>query len=131
VARRIFATNANTEIRFASTVGGTLSKGARVNPWTGVRFMARDESGRGIVHEPQGTNIRLGPHYVPRIDCGKCGTSHHIDAANGEYVGRCSECSGFLRRPTDADLDQFHEFIVWKGLHMDRDADSGGVAVAE
>jgi len=85
-----------------------------------------EEVGRAT---PQGR--RLGPHYVPSIECGKCGTSHHYDAASGEYPGRCRECSAFLRRPTKAEHEQFTDFLVWNSLHHDRDADHGGEAVAE
>lgn len=51
---------------------------------------------------------------VPQIACGKCETTHHIDATTGEFQGRCRECFGFLRRPTDAERDQFVEFMAWK-----------------
>jgi len=67
----------------------------------------------------------LGPHYVPRIECGKCGHEHHPDAAAGEYQGRCVECSGYLRRPTEEEERQFHDFIVWKAAHQRRERASG------
>lgn len=60
---------------------------------------------------------RLGPHYIPRIECGNCGREHHIDAASGEYQGTCNGCGAFLRRPYDEEEHQFHEFIVWKDAH--------------
>lgn len=66
----------------------------------------------------------LGPHYVPHIACGKCGTQHHIDAAAGEYQGRCAECSGYLRRPTEAEERQFWDFLEWNMKH--REAQAGG-----
>jgi len=66
-------------------------------------------------------NIRLGPHRVPRIACGKCGTGHHIDATTFEEQGRCRECWGLLRRPTDEELDQFTDFLVWNSEHYDRE----------
>lgn len=62
---------------------------------------------------------RLGPHYVPRIECRRCGEKHHIDAAAGEYVGHCSECNGFLRRPTEAEQRQFSDFLEWNMLHRE------------
>lgn len=65
------------------------------------------------------SQTRLGPHRVPRIECGKCGTEHHIDAATTEYQGRCSECFGFLRRPTDAEHSKFYEFMDWKARHTE------------
>lgn len=74
------------------------------------------------------TNIRHGPHRPPYIDCPKCGTSHHYDAAAGEYQGRCRECSSFLPRPTEAEHQQFTEFYVWNSLHSIRAADDGGRA---
>jgi Zn-finger protein len=63
---------------------------------------------------------RLGPHYVPTIPCGKCGTEHHIDATTGEYIGHCSNCSAFLRRPNDAEEQQFIDFLDWNMRHADR-----------
>lgn len=68
-----------------------------------------------------GPNTRLGPHRVPRIACGKCGTKHHYDAAHGEYIGRCRECAGFLRRPTEAEHEQFTDFLVWNSAHYERE----------
>jgi hypothetical protein len=67
----------------------------------------------------------LGPHRVPRIECGRCGTEHHFDAANGEFLGRCRECSAFLRRPTDAERKQFTDFLVWNMLHRERRDEDG------
>jgi ribosomal protein S27E len=49
---------------------------------------------------------------VPRIACGKCGKEHHIDATAQEFLGRCNDCSAFLRRPTDAERQQFLEFVT-------------------
>jgi hypothetical protein len=63
---------------------------------------------------------RLGPHYVPRIACGRCGREHHIDAASGEFQGACHDCSGYLRRPTEAEEQQFHDFLEWNMRHADR-----------
>lgn len=70
-------------------------------------------------------NIRHGPHRPPYIDCGSCGTSHHYDAANGEYQGRCRNCGDFLRRPTDEEHEQFTEFLAWNSAHYDRDRREG------
>ena len=72
------------------------------------------------------TGVRLGPHQIPLIECGKCGHEHHIDSATGEYQGRCTNCYGFLRRPTEAEQQQFTEFYVWNsewyiGTGSDRD----------
>jgi hypothetical protein len=67
---------------------------------------------------------RYGPHYVPHINCGRCGETHHIDAAAGEYQGTCSECSAFLRRPTQAEERQFYDFLDWGERH--RQADRNG-----
>lgn len=53
----------------------------------------------------------MGPHRVPRIECGKCGHEHHIDCATGEYQGRCAECYGFLRRPTESEKRRFYDFM--------------------
>lgn len=66
---------------------------------------------------------RLGPHRVPRIACGNCGTKHHYDAASGEYQGNCRECWGFLRRPTDTEHEQFSDFLVWNSRHLDAKGD--------
>lgn len=60
------------------------------------------------------SDFRHGPHRPPRIECGKCGQEHHIDAATGEYQGHCSECYGFLPRPSDPQLAKFYEFMAWK-----------------
>jgi len=68
-----------------------------------------------LITEPRGR--RLGPHYVPRIDCERCGTSHHIDAAAGEFIGHCRNCNAFLRRPTDAEEQQFADFLDWNERH--------------
>ena len=65
------------------------------------------------------SNTRLGPHRVPQIACGKCGTKHHIDATTLEERGRCRECSGFLRRPTDTEQEKFTDFLVWNSRHLD------------
>lgn len=61
----------------------------------------------------------LGPHRVPRIECGKCGHEHHIDAATTEFQGRCSDCYGFLRRPTEAEKRRFYDFMDWKARHQE------------
>jgi hypothetical protein len=66
---------------------------------------------------------RLGPHTVPRIECNRCGTEHHPDAANGEYIGHCRDCSAFLPRPTEAQQRKFRDFIVWKSRRMDADTE--------
>ena len=77
-------------------------------------------------------NIRLGPHKVPRIECNKCGTEHHYDAANGEYLGRCRNCSAYLRRPREAEHEKFTDFLVWNSRHLDTATDqSGGEPDAE
>lgn len=73
-----------------------------------------------------GISHRLGPHTVPRVECGKCGTEHHIDATTGEFQGRCRNCYGFLRRPTEAEQEQFTDFLVWNSRHYD--AERGGAA---
>lgn len=65
------------------------------------------------------SGIRLGPHRPPRIPCSNCGTTHHYDAAHGEYIGHCRECNAFLRRPTEAEHEQFTEFLVWNSQHME------------
>jgi hypothetical protein len=69
---------------------------------------------------------RLGPHRVPRIACENCGTEHHIDAAAGEFLGHCCECSAFLRRPTDAEQEQFADFLDWNERHREAGRYSGG-----
>lgn len=66
---------------------------------------------------------RLGPHQVPRIECSNCGTEHHYDAAIGEFVGHCRDCSAFLRRPTEAEHEQFTEFLLWNSRHLDTGTD--------
>lgn len=63
------------------------------------------------------SEIRLGPHKVPRIACSRCGVSHHYDAAIGEYQGHCRECSGFLRRPSESEQQKMTEFVVWNSRH--------------
>jgi hypothetical protein len=69
---------------------------------------------------------RLGPCTVPRIKCQECGTDHHIDAASGEYQGRCRNCSGFLRRPTDKEKRRFYDFMEWKHRYTSaEDSDAG------
>lgn len=73
-----------------------------------------------------GTGHRLGPHEPPYIACGKCGTEHHYDVAHGEYQGRCHECSGYLRRPTEVEHELFTEFLVWNSLHLDAEVDLDG-----
>jgi len=62
---------------------------------------------------------RLGPHYVPMIPCGACGHEHHIDATTGEYLGRCVECSGYLRRPYEEEERQFWDFMDWMERHRE------------
>lgn len=69
---------------------------------------------------------KLGPHRVPRIECGKCGHEHHIDSATGEYQGHCSECFGFLRRPTDAEERKFYDFMDWKARHLEAESERSG-----
>lgn len=69
------------------------------------------------------SRFRLGPHRVPLIACGNCGTEHHYDAASGEYQGQCRECSAFLRRPTQAEHDKFTEFLLWNSRHKEREWD--------
>lgn len=61
----------------------------------------------------------LGPHRVPRIECGNCGQSHHIDVAAGEFQGECDECSAFLRRPTSAEERAFARFMDWHMRHRE------------
>jgi hypothetical protein len=70
--------------------------------------------------DEQRTERRYGPFRVPRIECGKCGHEHHIDAATGEFQGHCSVCYGFLRRPTDAEEREFYDFMDWKARHTER-----------
>lgn len=77
--------------------------------------MGRVQDGGGIAR------TRLGPHKVPRITCGKCGTSHHYDIAIGEYQGQCHECGGYLRRPTEEEHEQFTDFLVWNANHLERE----------
>lgn len=67
-----------------------------------------------------------GPCTVPRIECNKCGTGHHPDAANGEYTGHCRECSAFLPRPTEKQERQFTDFIVWKDRYVRAGTDRSG-----
>ena len=71
--------------------------------------------------DPTGPGRPYGPFYVPRIECGKCGTEHHIDAASGEYQGRCRGCAGYLRRPTDEEEREFWNFLDWQIRHDERD----------
>lgn len=59
------------------------------------------------------------PHSLPRIPCGKCGTKHHIDATTLPEQGRCRECLGFLRRPTEEEQQQFTDFLSWNTRHME------------
>lgn len=66
-------------------------------------------------------DIPLGPYRPPYITCGKCGKEHHYDAAIGEYLGRCFECSAFLRRPTQAEHEQFNNFLAWNSSHAERE----------
>lgn len=61
----------------------------------------------------------MGPQFVPKIECPKCGAEHHPDAANGEFVGHCRECSGFLPRPTETQRQRFTDFIVWKSQFLE------------
>lgn len=68
---------------------------------------------RPIAQSVGEVNRRLGPHYVPRIECGKCGREWHMDAGGGP----CPECSGFLREPTDAEHRQLADFMDWKYRH--------------
>jgi len=64
----------------------------------------------------------MGPHRVPRIECGKCGHEHHIDCATTEYQGRCTECYAFLRRPTEVENRKFYDFMDWKARHAEVDS---------
>lgn len=66
------------------------------------------------------SNTRLGPHRVPRIACGKCGTEHHYDARGGH----CRECFGFLRAATLEEHEQFTDFLVWNSRHRERERDN-------
>lgn len=66
-----------------------------------------------------------GPQTVPRIECGKCETEHHIDAADGEFIGHCRECWAFLRRPTEKERRRFTDFIAWKSAWMDAELSEG------
>lgn len=81
--------------------------------------MTNDQSANGVDRSLGCINTRLGPHKVPRIGCGKCGTKHHYDAAIGEYIGHCRNCSAFLRRPTEAEHEKFTDFLVWNSNHME------------
>jgi len=49
---------------------------------------------------------------IPRINCEKCGTSHHIDATTQREQGRCKECDAYLRRPTKDEEQQMAEYLV-------------------
>lgn len=70
--------------------------------------------------------VRLGPHLLPTIECGQCGTEHHRDtAASGFYPANCRECGAFIRRPTEAEEQQFGEFLFWNGAHMEREWEEG------
>lgn len=60
-----------------------------------------------------------GPQTVPEIPCGSCGTGHHPDATTGEERGQCRGCGAFLRRPTEAEMRRFTDFIVWKSHWME------------
>lgn len=72
---------------------------------------------------------RSNPYTMPLIECGKCGHEHHIDATTGEYQGRCEVCFGFLRLPTDEELEQFTDWYVWncenRSLHTDSERIEG------
>lgn len=81
--------------------------------------------------EIDGPARMLGPHRVPRIECGRCGHGHHIDATTGEYQGHCEECYGFLRRPTDEELGKFYAFMDWKARHVEADTDQPAEGRAE
>lgn len=85
--------------------------------------MTGDAQSSGITTQAEVlARVRLGPHKVPRIPCGNCGTEHHYDIAHGEYLGHCRECGSYLRRPTEAEHQQFTEFLVWNSEHLN----SGG-----
>lgn len=73
--------------------------------------------------QPKVTGQPLGPHRVPRIECGNCGHEHHIDAASGDYRNHCVECSAFLREPTQAEEWKFTDFLVWNSRHLEREVD--------
>lgn len=62
---------------------------------------------------------RLGPHYVPSIECERCGSEHHIIRAIGDFQGRCSECSGFLRRPTESEEQKYYDWMEWKAQYAE------------
>jgi len=50
------------------------------------------------------------------IECEKCGTENHYDAAHSTTdpgPGRCHNCSGYLREPTEAEHEQFTEFLKY------------------
>ena len=81
--------------------------------------------------EIDGPARMLGPHRVPRIECGRCGHGHHIDATTGEYQGHCEECYGFLRRPTDEELGKFYAFMDWKARHVEAATDQPAEGRAE
>jgi len=74
-----------------------------------------DAEASGIGQIDGSFNTRLGPHRVPRIECKKCGTTHHYDARGG----RCRDCFAFLREATDEEHEKFTDFLVWKSLHRD------------
>ncbi|MFC6785424.1 hypothetical protein [Halobaculum halobium] len=79
-----------------------------------------------MIETPSTRRRRLGPHRVPRIACENCGTEHHIDAAAGEFIGHCRECSAFLRRPTRVEERQFAEFLDWNERHREAARDRRG-----
>ncbi|MFC6975697.1 hypothetical protein ACFQL1_15140 [Halomicroarcula sp. GCM10025709] len=66
---------------------------------------------------------KYGPHTVPRIECGRCGHEHHIDCATGEYQGHCSNCYGFLRRPSEVEQRRFYDFMAWKARFVEAESD--------
>lgn len=72
------------------------------------------------------TGRQVGPQTVPRIECPKCGTEHHPDYANGEFIGHCRNCSGFLPRPTEKQRRRFTDFIVWKSQFVETDTEQEG-----
>jgi len=77
----------------------------------------RGDETDAIVQSPELTNRRLGPHYVPRIECGRCGRDWHIDAGGDP----CPNCSAFLREPTNVEIQQFADWMDWNHRHELRD----------
>lgn len=74
-----------------------------------------------VENDSDGSYRDENPYSIPRVACGKCGTEHHIDATTLKYQGHCRKCYGFLRRPTEDELQQFTEFYVWNCEQRDRE----------